>query len=295
MNAKGSPDFLADFVNRHGLRTTSRVEAETTGIHWANRATALLNEGFVELSDEAKESEPAVGMVLNLLHRAYEHLEAGLVAYATVSPASSEALSRVTMELAVSISYMLMNDRDTRLFSFLRNYILIEEKRLRNWEQATKTLSEEGKEHQLAAIGHRRSGIEVLSAFLDSLRPQLEGKHGHADVLPWPSVASRFEALGLADAYRTVYSRTSSQIHVDAEETIRYFLAVMSPDESLRERMALESWAFSRYMLYFAVKYYLMACGTFALTYGMKSQLRPLNDGIKIIDKELHELVKYVD
>ena len=59
--------------------------------------------------------------------------------------------------------------------------------------------------------------------------------------------------------------------------------------------MVAESWAFSRFMLYFAVKYYLAACEAFAHTYGMTRQFHRLRFGATVIEKELHVLAKQVD
>lgn len=48
---------------------------------------------------------------------------------------------------------------------------------------------------------------------------------------PWPKIVDRFEQIGEAVAYRTAYSRLSSQTHADAEDTLNYIFFTTNGDE----------------------------------------------------------------
>lgn len=110
----------------------------------------------------------------------------------------------------------------------------------------------------------------------------------------WPNVAARFEAIGDAVGYRTVYSRMSSLVHSDAEETIRYFMGRICDDDNLLEQMSLETIWFCKFMLYFAVEYFLRASSAYARCYGMKKELLALDRGPGAIGQELSVIAKNV-
>jgi hypothetical protein len=230
-----------------------------------------------------------------LLHRACEHLEAAIVAFATGSGASSEGLSRVTVELAVSIRYILYKQPESRLLGFFLNYTQEEEKRLRNWRKAIEALPERERRKHENAIDRRQSGVSGMKTLLARLQDEFRGVGISLVDEPWPNVATRFERIGDASGYRTLYSRMSSQVHSDAEETIRYFLGRAANNAKLLERMVAETMAFSRFMLYFSVKYFLQAHVAYAECHGMNDENALLQRGLEVIGEELEEIATMVD
>ena len=285
-------DHLGAFVRRHNLRASPAVDAENSAIYWLSEANILVNQGYGRCTDGTFEAEPAIGLLLNLLHRAFEHMDAALVAFCTNSGASSEALARVATELSVSVRYILLGQRESRLLAFLQQYANEEDRRLRNWTEAANELQEQlEKEQHLAAIAHRGSGIKVIHEIVSMLRHEFGQRVTLVDER-WPSVYSRFEAVGDAPGYRTVYSRMSSQIHSDAEETIRHLMAKTSNDEKLMETMGYETIMFSRFMLFFALKYFLEASAQYAKTYAMADIFENLNRGQREIGRELQVIAQ---
>ncbi len=191
---------------------------------------------------------------------------------------------------------MLVGQPESRLFAFFESYVEGENKRLRKWLQSVQTLSDPEKAEHVCAIEHRRTGVAAISDVLGKLRNDLASANVPLTAEVWPNVATRFEAIGDAQGYRTLYSRMSSQVHSDAEETIRYFIGRISNDEKLRERMAVETIWFSRFMLYFAVRYFLRATSAYSKCYGMDQEFMFLIDhGQLVISEELDIIARNVD
>src|SRR5205807_4800080 len=115
-------------------------------------------------------------------------------------------------------------------------------------------LSEPERAEHASAIKHRRSGIAAINQFLTKLRTEVAQSTPGILNESWPStVAARFDKIGDSAGYRTIYSRMSSQIHSDAEETIRYFMGRTLGDEKVLGRMSMETIWFSKFMVYIAV------------------------------------------
>jgi hypothetical protein len=292
MKSPDSSSYFDDFVERHSLRSNSAIEAEFKGIHWASAANVLINQGYACCTEDDFWQKPAIGLILNLLHRAFEQVDAALVAFTTGSGAASEAVSRVTAELSISILYILGGQAESRLLAFFDNYTQQENKRLRNWMETAQTLPEGSKQEHIRAIEHRRTGVAAILDVMARLRNEFVRAGVPYAVETWPNVAARFEATGHASTYRTVYSRMSGQVHSDAEETIRYFIARGANNAELFERMALETVLFSRLLLYLAVSYFLEASAAYSKVYSMKNEFAFLGRGRVVVDEELEMIVR---
>src|SRR5712691_12979127 len=164
-----SSNYVDLFLERHGLRRTPIVEAESKAIFWTMAANILVNQGYRRLFDHEFTKTPAVCFVLQLLHRSFEHTDAAIVAFTTGSPGSSEGLSRMAFESSISIRYVLADQPESRLLAYFQHYKNEEERRLRKWREATQKLSEAAKREQAEAIALRTRGVEALSNIIDRL------------------------------------------------------------------------------------------------------------------------------
>jgi hypothetical protein len=288
-------DLFSEFVSHHGLVRSPALEFEQKAIHWTCAGNLLVNEGYSTLGDEKLASNAAVGVILTLLHRAFEHLSAAIIAFVTGSGSTSEGVSRVVTELSVSITYMLQGQPESRLLAFFDSYVESEKKRLRTWAEAAKTLPRPEAHEHLESVRHRKGAIDAMEALVLRLRSECSLLGIPIARETWPSVADRFSKIGDVTGYRTFYGRMSGQIHSDAEETLRYFLGKVQGDPENFARMALETVVFSRFLLYAGVRYFLSASLEYARRYGMNGTDSLLERGIEVINEELVELARQVD
>lgn len=202
-------NHLDEFLERHSLRRSPTIDAEFKAIHWAASANVLVNQGYARLKDHDFAKWPAVGFVFNLLHRAFEHMDAAIVAITTGSSSSSEGISRMALESSVSILYILAGQPESRLVAYFKHYKNAEDKRLRNWGEDIQELSEVEKQEHEQAIALRKTGVEAISRFLAKLEDEFRHAGTPLAIEHWPDAFTRFKELGAAPAYRTVYSRMS--------------------------------------------------------------------------------------
>jgi hypothetical protein len=290
MEQRRGPDYVTDFLRRRGLRRTESVEQEANAIHWTSAAHIMVDQGYALLNDDVLRDEPAIGWLRNLLARNFEHVESTLVAFLTKSGEAVEGLSRLAMESSVTTMYILSGDRESRMLAFLYDYLTKEEKRLKNWQSIIEKLPNSEKKHHIYAIRKRQDFIKTLrSNTLDKLRekfiifsknPIIEEK--------WPNIKGRFIETGHEILYTTVYGRTSSSIHTDAEATISYFLMKICENQDIEEQIGSEVFFFGQLMLYYAVKYFIEASLQFMKIYGMTEEIQRLELGLHEIEEEMN-------
>jgi hypothetical protein len=86
-----------------------------------------------------------------------------------------------------------------------------------------------------------------------------------------------------------VYARLSSQTHSDAEETLRYFVGVLSGEE-LMTQMEIETVEYTRMMLLFAVSDFVKASTLFASIYNWSECTANLHGALVELDVCLVEV-----
>jgi hypothetical protein len=282
---------VAEFLAQHGLQSHERLAAERKAIAWAREVRSVVAESYAELTDAQLKEFAGSGMILYLLHRGLEHLEAAIVGFTTSSELSSEVLSRASLELSGSIEFILQGQPESRLLAYFENYLSGESKRFTYWQRAIDPESEDDNRIHTHHINPRREGVEAMSSFVTRLREEFVAAGVPVRPEQWPDVASRFEASKAAVGYRTFYARMSGQVHSDAEETIRAVMARVSEKASLVKRMAIESRSFSRLMLYFAVKSFLCANERYARYYSLDRAESVAKHGQSMIERELDAIV----
>lgn len=270
---------VRDFIKDHNLIPDPLVKNEVVAVYWIRKTFVAVQEDLRSKAEELQSSEEMTwGILLNMLDRIFEYAEAAIVAFVSGSGSSSEVISRTAVDLSVNLQYILIRDRDTRLSTYFHSYVQKEQKEIRQWINATSLLSEEAKKiHHKAAL-EKQSAMNILA--------NLIGQTGLPIIndAKWPSVFDRFKDIGYEDSYRTVYAALSSQIHSDAEDTLNYLFGKASGDEALFSKMALETINFSRFLMYFAVVFYMRAAFAYARTFELVQAQEIISEGLKQVE-----------
>lgn len=296
MEQRRGPDYVTDFLMRRGLKRTEIVQYETNAIHWTSTADMLIDQGYALLNDDVLRDEPAIGLLRNLLARNFEHVEATLVAFFTKSSEAVEALSRLAMESSVTTMYILIGNRESRMLAFLYDYLAKEEKRLKNWQSIIEKLPNSEKKHHVYAVKKRGDFIKIIrSKRLDRLRDEFNMFSKKLIIEEkWPNIKDRFVKTGHEIVYTTVYGRTSSSVHTDAEATISYFIKKTCENKDMEEQVDSEVFFFCKLMLYYAVKYFIEASLQFMKIYGMTKEIERLELGLHEIEEEMSMIVQHI-
>jgi hypothetical protein len=215
----------------------------------------------------------------NLLGRNLEHAQAMLVALATGSPASAEALARIVVEGSVNLTYLSKCNHSGTFIRFFRQWLQGHRSKLAAWKAEV-----EGNPHSsrvLPMIATRSELVDRFTDFVDDLEMHLALKEAK-DIPDWPtSLFTRFEALGRQGDYYTSYHRLSGASHITAEDTLAWLIALDFSDEK-RHQLGIEAWAYSTMMTRIAATFFVDAAAACVIANG-----RTNNDDLLNCKREL--------
>jgi hypothetical protein len=221
-----------------------------------------LTKSLATVPDSVIDKEPSFGLLYQLSERASEHIAGAIACFATKNAASAEVVARAAFETCVNIRFMLLGDRNSRVVAWIRDYVHSDRKQIDQWEKSLAGVAEEERRFSIPRIVARRKVHELRTKWLQSAEAEF-AQFGPLNLdEPWPKIIGRFEQIGEAVAYRTVYARLSSQTHADAEDTLNYI--VFSGDQALHAQMAQETTAFSQYLIAHSAYFYLLTMAGFS-------------------------------
>lgn len=203
--------------------------------------------------------------LINLLGRVFEHTQAMLVAIATGSPSSAEALARIVVEGSVNVMYLAALGNSGTLLRFFRSWLGEHDRKLSEWKQ--KIQGEEFAERVSAMIEARRQVVGTLEGYLRAVESQcaIDGSSPGAE---WPkSLFKRFEALGRETDYYESYHRLSGASHLTGEDTVTWLISLSLPAEQC-QRIGKEAWAYSIMMTRIASTFFVDAVAACVIAHG---------------------------
>ncbi len=278
--------LLKEFAERHELRLTDLVHREKIAIQSVSVANALVNQGYSQL-DDVTLADPAVGLLLNLLHRNFEHADASIVAFVSGCGSSAEVIARASIESSVNIIYILAGDRVSRLLAYFNHYLDGVDRQVEKWRMQSAVLDPNESEIHRSAIDRRVAANSALRQVVNAIDSEKKER--------WPpSIEERFRSIGESMGYRTVYARMSSETHADAEETLRYLVGRLAENPSLLNAMALETVWTTRFYFHFAVSFLLRASLAYARSYSFAAVEGRLRQELDAIERELVEISAHV-
>ena len=267
--------LYADFLARRSLQRTPSTDKELEVVCQIYSASRSIDSAVSKRTDSLNSSDPLWALLHTMLVRVQAHVEAAIVSYCTGSVQSSEVLSRVAIEAAINVIFIIADARQgSRLSQYFAHYFQNEERELDKWEKAASKLSSDARRINISAAASTRSGLPGLQLILDKVLSEVGLPVTRELKARWPNVAERFTQLGLELDYRTVYAALSSQVHNDAEDLLNALLGPILNDAlhnegEILDRISGESRQFSRMLLYVAADYYLMAASGYVARFGL--------------------------
>jgi len=243
---------ITDFIERHRIEDSSQVHDDASAIHWMTQAWCAYVSDHNNASEEFHETEYSHGLVKTMLKRAYDHVEASIVALVTDSTASAEVLSRAVVEASMNVRYVIRGEPFSRLGTYFWNFIREDAKAIQNWEKELIGLSKVEADAIQPMIDRRWERNRGSKMFVADL-------FGHCSTdEKWPNIAEKFKAVEESMTYRTVYSRMCAQVHNDAEDLLSDFVVATQNPKRLQQ-MRQETIAFGRLMVYCGIEVFLRA------------------------------------
>ncbi|MGA8691057.1 MAG: hypothetical protein WB662_14415, partial [Methyloceanibacter sp.] len=162
------PELIREFAERHHLMLTDFVRGEKVGIASSSAALLLINQGYAQLDDRAL-SDPSVGLLLNLLHRNFEHVEAAITAFVTGCGSSAEVVARASVESSVNILYILAGERVSRLRAYFDYYLEEVDSQAVKWKAQIADLKENEAAMHNKAIDRRLAANAKVRRVVDAV------------------------------------------------------------------------------------------------------------------------------
>jgi hypothetical protein len=278
-------DLISEFAERHQMRTGEHLAREVLPIRAISLANILITRGYASLGDEML-TDPAVALLLNMVHRNFSLADGAILAFATECGEMAEVAARASVESSVNIAYIVLAEPSDRLRAYFDHYFATVERQVNTWNAVIGALSAtEADVHRKAAARRKESNAVLRAAIEGSSKPATER---------WPrTIEERFKALGHALDYRTIYARMSSEAHGDAEETLRYFIGKLASKAQF-EALALETIFTTRLYVHYAVSWFLRASIMYALRYGLTEAAQRLNLELKMVEAEMAEISNHI-
>lgn len=263
------------------------AKADLRNVATAVEAIYCANQIALDYLGEIDPQENSAGFrihsLINLLGRVFEHAQAMLIALATGSPSSSEALARIVVEGSVNVTYLALKGNAATLAIFFREWLNEHDRKLTKWKSEIEGEPYFGRVSVM--IEERRQVVVGLSAYLDQVEENCSLKTVQA-VPEWPkSIFKRFEALGRQTDYYESYHRLSGASHITGEDTLTWLLALDLPREQ-QQKLAVEAWAYSTMMTQIASDFFVDAVASAVIAYG-----RTENDDLRICKTNLGKSV----
>ena len=144
-------NHLGKFRRQFRLAPTADLRSVQVAVEAIYEAQAI---GFSFLSEVVPPSAKdgfRIHAFLNLMSRIYEQAQAMLVALATGSPASSEALGRIVVEGSINLMYLATLGNESTLVAFLESWVQEHNKKLIVWYRRVQEVDEACNVHKMIA------------------------------------------------------------------------------------------------------------------------------------------------
>ncbi|MDZ8187199.1 MAG: DUF5677 domain-containing protein [Nostoc sp. ChiSLP02] len=281
----------AEFTERHNILVTPLVQRESDAIYWTTRTKLEIDTALSNHADELNQVDPIWSLLLCMLERTFEYVQGAIVAYVTGSTAASEVISRTAIESAINLMFILIDNRNgSRFTEYLAQYFNKEKKEINMWLKLTYNMTDDAKQIHLSKAIDKRNSLTALEQYINKALLEISLPTTDKVANKTVTIKEKFQFLGLELDYQTVYAALCSQTHSDAEDLLNYFVFVSIGDQNLLDKVGLETINFSRLMVYFGVKYYIMAAGSYAIRFGLTDALEILNEGSNIISQIMEKI-----
>lgn len=257
---------IKEFEDFYGITIPSDFENGEKAVELFLELSSKLNTAMGELKEDDFHQFPTVSIVYQLINRIQEQLQGAFINICTKNHASSEILSRTSIESAVNVLYFFKDDTESKVFAWLKKYIEEDKQHIKDWEQSLKTLDEQ--QIHAPKIAVRQSLNLEKESFVNQYIDEVKNVLSIDDSVRLPQkILKKFQEIGEETTYHTVYTRLSAMTHLNAEDTISHMIAKVSFNEEKQIQMGLEHCAFSEYMYFYAILFYVNTIEKFLMKY----------------------------
>ncbi len=234
--------YLSEFRKRKGLDKQLNLSTIQVALECAAEANEIGYDYITCIDYETEKDGFITHVHLNLIGRIYEQIEGMLICIATHSFSSAEALARVIQESSINLMYMSMLGDERTITAFMAKWYDEHIKRLNTWKK--EIVGKDYESQVLPMIDGRISDIKPYLEYIERAKLKFSVEEKEYNDLWCNKLFERFEKLGKAEDYFSIYHRLSGSSHMTAEDTILFMLALQWPVE-VRQIIAFEACSYS--------------------------------------------------
>lgn len=281
-------DHLSTFRRQFKLDPKADLRNVQIAVEAVYEAQAIGYAFLSEVDPPSAKHGFRIHAFLNLMSRIYEQAQAMLVALATGSAASSEALGRIVVEGSINLMYLATLGNASTLVAFLESWVQEHNKKLIEWEKRIRQgVDASAVQNMIAA---RQEAMGSYGQYLGIIKDQC-GIETALGLYVWPTtMLKRFEALGKESDYFESYHRLSGSSHITGEDTLNLLMALSVGEEHAQE-MAAEAWAYSTMMSRLVCTFYVEAVAACVIAYGRTGN-EDLSKLRQALAKGVHDIAK---
>lgn len=279
-------DFLKEFRKNFKIDKTADLQHVAVAVNSIYEAQSIGMEYLMDFDSRDGHAGLRVHTFINLASRIFEHAQAMLVALATGSPASSEALGRIVVEGSINLMYLTVLGDASTVIGFFQAWVDAHEKKLRDWK--TEISTSDSSATICAMIDARQAALDIYKDFIASVKSD-SGISPSDKPYIWPQkLFERFDRLGRRTDYYESYHRLSGSSHISGEDTMNWLMSIRV-DEALQQKMSAEAWAYSTMMTRIVAMLFVESIAACLITHG-----RADNDDLTKLRYDLAEAVEKI-
>lgn len=280
---------ISDFRKKKGLDKKLNLSTIQVALECAAEANNLGYNYIAHIDNKTEKDGFIVHTHLNLIGRIYEQIEGMLTCVATQSYTSAEALARVVQEASINLMYMAMKGDERTITAFMAKWHDEHIRKLNEWKK--EIADREYSDQVIPLIDGRISAIGHYSKYIELAKSTFSVEEKEYNDLWWNSLFKRFDALGKAGDYFTIYHRLSGSSHMTAEDTISHMMTLQYPIEA-RQLIAFEACSYSVMMTRIVTSSFINAVAFCCIRHGLTDE-ESLNKFTELKDK-LGQAVKEI-
>ena len=249
-------NYLAEFRKKKGLDKRTNLSNIQTALECAAEANKLSFDFIAYIDNKTEKDGFIVHTHLNLIGRIYEQIEGMLVCIATQCFTSAEALARVVQESSINLMYMALHGDERTITAYMAKWHDEHIRKLNEWK--TEVSGKEYASQITPLIDERIRAISTYAEYIELAKTNFSVDSSDYSDLWWNSLFKRFEKLGKAGDYFSIYHRLSGSSHMTAEDTILHMMTLQYP-LAARQLIAYEACSYSVMMSRIVTKSFVEA------------------------------------
>lgn len=262
-------NIVEEFEKFHQIKIRDNWENGNDCLIYLTKVRSILKDTIIANgSEKILVKYPSMGVIHQLSERIFEQIIGGVSCFCTKNGASSEILARTAIESSVNIIYMLTKDTESQVYAWFYKYLSEDIRQIQDWEKSIDQENTFTSEKNLPRIAKRKELYNIKLKFVNDFFDQIPEEIDINKKIELPrKILQKFKAIGEETAYHTVYTRLCAQSHQTAEDTINFIMISCLGDEKQQLNFSLETWAFSEYMLIYAIYFYCRVAESFCYKY----------------------------